>query len=146
MYKGGVNAAAGLVKGLQSQEAAIEKQMLKIGLGMETALKRALGIRSPSRKAAAIGDNFTGTLTNRLAAGAGQVAKQAGALGDAMSIKPASVGYRYSPANAPRVNVPSAQNAGGTTGQTFGDVHITQQQDPVATYHEFSRRTRRLGT
>ncbi|GAA1276944.1 phage tail tape measure protein [Arthrobacter pascens] len=104
MYKGGVNAAAGLVKGLQSQEKAIEQQMLKIGLSMEAALKKALGIRSPSRKAAAIGDNFTGTLAARLEAGKGSVAKQASALGDAMSVVPKvytpATSYRPIPASA----------------------------------------------
>ncbi|AYN57807.1 tail length tape measure protein [Arthrobacter phage Eileen] len=103
MYKGGINAANGLVKGLQSQEKAIEQQMLKIGLGMEGALKKALGIRSPSRKAAAIGDNFAGTLAHRLQAGKGNVAKHAAALGDAMSVVPKSytpaITYRPLPAS-----------------------------------------------
>lgn len=31
-------------------------------------------------------------------------------------------------------------------GSTFGDVHISQQSDPVATYHEFARRTQALAT
>jgi hypothetical protein len=104
MYKGGINAANGLVKGLQSQEKAIEQQMLKIGLGMESALKKALGIRSPSRKAAAIGDNFAGTLASRLEAGKAPVAKHAAALGDAMSVVPKAytpaIGYRPIPASA----------------------------------------------
>ncbi|WMI32959.1 tape measure protein [Arthrobacter phage PeggyLeg03] len=104
MYKGGINAANGLVKGLQSQEKAIEQQMLKIGLGMEGALKKALGIRSPSRKAAAIGSNFTGTLRDQMAAGKDGIAKQAAALGDAMSIVPKSytpaTTYRTLPASA----------------------------------------------
>jgi hypothetical protein len=51
MFKGGVNAATGLVKGLQSQQGAIDKQMERIGLGMEDALKRALGLPVPKRKA-----------------------------------------------------------------------------------------------
>jgi hypothetical protein len=51
MFKGGVNAASGLVKGLQSQQGAIDKQMERIGLGMEDALKRALGLPVPKRKA-----------------------------------------------------------------------------------------------
>lgn len=37
----------------------------------------------------------------------------------------------------------TARVAGGTT---FGDVIITEQKDPVATWHEFARRTRMLGT
>lgn len=31
-------------------------------------------------------------------------------------------------------------------GATFGDVHISQQSDPVATFHEFARRTQALST
>lgn len=111
MYKGGINAANGLVKGLQSQEKAIEQQMLKIGLGMEGALKKALGIRSPSRKAAAIGNNFAGTLADRLAANKPLVAKHAQGLGDAMSVVPKSytpaTTYRSLPSQA---QVATAQN------------------------------------
>jgi tape measure domain-containing protein len=50
LYQAGVNAAAGLVKGLQAQQAAIEKQMDKIAAIMLKALKKALGIKSPSRE------------------------------------------------------------------------------------------------
>nr|WP_037829784.1 phage tail tape measure protein [Streptomyces sp. NRRL S-325] len=49
MYGAGIQAAAGLVKGLQSQQSAIEKQMNKIAKGMASAIKKALGIHSPSR-------------------------------------------------------------------------------------------------
>lgn len=48
MYKTGIQSAQGLIKGLQSQESAIEKQMLKIAKSMQAAIKKALGIRSPS--------------------------------------------------------------------------------------------------
>ena len=58
-YKGGVQAANGIVAGLESQQAAIEAQILKIAKSMESALKKALGIRSPSRMTTAIGA-FTG--------------------------------------------------------------------------------------
>ena len=47
-YSGGVNAAAGLVKGLESQQKTVEKTIEKIAKGMEKSLKRALGIKSPS--------------------------------------------------------------------------------------------------
>lgn len=47
-YNGGVNAAAGLVKGLESQQKTVEKTITKIAKGMENALKKALGIHSPS--------------------------------------------------------------------------------------------------
>ncbi|MCS4593558.1 phage tail tape measure protein [Brevibacterium sediminis] len=48
-YSGGVNAAAGLVKGLESQQKTVEKTIEKIAKGMENSLKKALGIKSPSR-------------------------------------------------------------------------------------------------
>jgi TP901 family phage tail tape measure protein len=47
-YQGGLQAANGLVAGLESQQAAIEGQILKIAKAMEDALKKALGIKSPS--------------------------------------------------------------------------------------------------
>ncbi|MGZ1491480.1 phage tail tape measure protein [Brevibacterium sediminis] len=47
-YSGGVNAAAGLVKGLESQQKTVEKTIEKIAKGMENSLKKALGIKSPS--------------------------------------------------------------------------------------------------
>ncbi|MFD9564340.1 phage tail tape measure protein [Streptomyces sp. NPDC059994] len=55
MYGAGIKSAQGLVKGLQSQEAAIEKQMMRIALAMQKAIKHALGIKSPSRVFESIG-------------------------------------------------------------------------------------------
>lgn len=48
-YKGGVDAAAGIVRGLESQKKNIESAIHKIAKGMENSLKSALGIKSPSR-------------------------------------------------------------------------------------------------
>ncbi|MFE1903806.1 hypothetical protein ACFW96_09060 [Streptomyces gardneri] len=58
LYDAGVNSAKGLVDGLKSQQAAVEQQMIIIAKGMEKAIKRALGIKSPSRVGMAIGANF----------------------------------------------------------------------------------------
>ncbi|MGR3875813.1 phage tail tape measure protein (plasmid) [Streptomyces graminifolii] len=55
MYGTGIRAAQGLVKGLQSQETAIAKQMAKIAKQMAATIKKQLGIKSPSRVFAAIG-------------------------------------------------------------------------------------------
>jgi TP901 family phage tail tape measure protein len=55
MYRAGIKSAQGLVKGLQSQEKAIEKQMMRIAKSMEKAIKKALGIKSPSRVFTEIG-------------------------------------------------------------------------------------------
>lgn len=55
LYQAAVNSAAGLVKGLENQQKAIEAQMQKIAGYMVKAIKKALGIRSPSREFAEIG-------------------------------------------------------------------------------------------
>lgn len=47
-YNGGIQAAQGLVKGLESQEADVQRAIMRIAMAMEKALKTALGIRSPS--------------------------------------------------------------------------------------------------
>ncbi len=55
LYGSGIRAAQGLVKGLQAEQKAIERQMLTIAKGMQKAIKKALGIKSPSRVMALIG-------------------------------------------------------------------------------------------
>jgi TP901 family phage tail tape measure protein len=55
MYGAGIKSAQGLVKGLKSQEKAIDAQMLRIAKSMQAAIKKALGIHSPSQVFAALG-------------------------------------------------------------------------------------------
>ena len=55
LYQAAVDSAAGLVKGLESQQANIEKQMDKIAGYMVRAIKKSLGIKSPSREFMKIG-------------------------------------------------------------------------------------------
>lgn len=57
-YGAGVKAAEGLVKGLQAQEKAIMAQMATIANALVTAIKQALGIKSPSRVMMQVG-HFT---------------------------------------------------------------------------------------
>lgn len=65
-YEGGVNAAAGLVKGLESQQKTVEKTIQKIAKGMENSLKKALGIHSPSTVMYARGLDTAAGLNNAL--------------------------------------------------------------------------------
>lgn len=58
LYGAGVASAQGLVAGLKSQVGAVEQQMTEIAKAMERAIKKALGIKSPSRVAHGIGLNF----------------------------------------------------------------------------------------
>ncbi|MFS4105133.1 phage tail tape measure protein [Streptomyces sp. PD-S100-1] len=55
MYGAGINAAQGLIRGLQSQQKAIDAQMLKIAKSMSASIRKALGIKSPSRVMALVG-------------------------------------------------------------------------------------------
>ncbi|MFD7616567.1 hypothetical protein [Streptomyces sp. NPDC059802] len=55
MYDSGKQAGKGFLTGLTSQQKAIEDQMVKIAKGMQKAIKKALGIKSPSRVMAELG-------------------------------------------------------------------------------------------
>lgn len=55
LYDSGKKAGAGFLTGLKAQQKSIEKLMLSIAKGMQRAIRRALGIKSPSRVMAAIG-------------------------------------------------------------------------------------------
>ncbi|MER7738895.1 hypothetical protein ABTX34_11310 [Streptomyces sp. NPDC096538] len=50
LYDAGKNAGRGFLTGLASQQKAIEATMVKIAKAMQTALKKALGIKSPATK------------------------------------------------------------------------------------------------
>ncbi|MGW1949044.1 phage tail protein [Streptomyces sp. NPDC001940] len=56
MYGAGLHAAEGLVAGLTAKQKAIESTMMAIAKSMEAAIKKALGIKSPSRVMAKVGD------------------------------------------------------------------------------------------
>ncbi|MHA4776077.1 phage tail protein [Streptomyces sp. MSC1_001] len=69
MYGAGIQAAKGLVKGLQREQSAIERQMLLIAKGMQAAIRKALGIRSPSRVMAALGQYIPAGLVRGIESG-----------------------------------------------------------------------------
>ena len=75
LYQAGVDAAAGLVKGLQKQQIAIDKEMDRIADAMVKAIKRKLGIKSPSRVFAEIGGYSAKGLINGLDSAAVDVAR-----------------------------------------------------------------------
>jgi tape measure domain-containing protein len=81
LYQAAVDAAAGLVKGLEKQQKAIEAQMDKIADAMVKAIKKKLGIKSPSRVFAEVGGYSGQGLAKGLANTAPQVTKTAETLG-----------------------------------------------------------------
>jgi hypothetical protein len=68
MYGAGLKSAQGLVDGLTAQKKAIEDKMMEIAKAMETAIKKALGIKSPSRVMMAVADFTADGLVNQLIA------------------------------------------------------------------------------
>ena len=61
MFKSGLYAADGLVRGLEKKQGAVDSAFYKLGKQAEGAFKRALGIKSPSRvMMAAAGDTADG--------------------------------------------------------------------------------------
>jgi TP901 family phage tail tape measure protein len=84
MYGAGIDSAKGLIKGLQSQQSAIEKQMLKIADAMKNAIKKALGIHSPSRVFAEIGGFITSGLANGVTGGTGTAVNAVTGLSNAL--------------------------------------------------------------
>ena len=66
LYQAAVDSAAGIVKGLQSQEAALKVEMTKLGTYMVSAIKKELGIKSPSRVFAEVGGDIISGLVRGL--------------------------------------------------------------------------------
>lgn len=81
LYQAAVNSAAGLVEGLEKNQKKIEKVMDKIADAMVKAIKKKLGIKSPSRVFMSIGDYSAQGLIQSLEAMTTPVAKASEATG-----------------------------------------------------------------
>lgn len=114
MYATGIAAAKGLIKGLQAQQKAIDAQMLSIAKSMQSAIKKALGIKSPSKVFSDLGEFIPQGLAKGIAIGTPH------ATGAVMTMSAAVAG-----AGASR-NVGYARSgAGGTT--VVYNVQVTVQ-------------------
>lgn len=69
LYDAGKNAGKGFLKGLEGQQKDIEKLMMSIAKGMQKAIKKALGIKSPSTVMAQLGAYSTHGLARGLVSG-----------------------------------------------------------------------------
>jgi phage-related protein len=85
LYDSGKNAGKGFLTGLQGQKKAIEKLMLDIAKGMQAAIRRALGIKSPSTVMAGLGRHITQGLAVGVLRDRPVLAKAMGALSDTVS-------------------------------------------------------------
>jgi phage-related protein len=62
-HSAGINAAAALVRGLEKDSAALDRAAKRLAETLAKAVRKALGIKSPSRVFMDIGDNVTKGLT-----------------------------------------------------------------------------------
>jgi len=112
MHKGGIDAAEGLVKGLESKSKKVDDAFYKLGKSAESAFKKSLGIKSPSKNAkgwsssvidgSVIGiDQNTPRLETAMA-NLGKSGENAFAMQASLSVPPSFEVSRYAQAQAPR--------------------------------------------
>ena len=82
-YKGGVNAADGVVKGLQGKQNNVEAAIANLAKAMESTFKQVLGIHSPSRVTGEIGEFTAEGLVQGMLGGVSDVQSAAAMLGAA---------------------------------------------------------------
>ncbi|WP_327710021.1 hypothetical protein OG912_16740 [Streptomyces sp. NBC_00464] len=132
MYDSGSQAGAGFLKGLTSQQDAIETQMTKIAKGMQTAIKKALGIKSPSTVMAQVGRYST----EGLAQGLTQPMPMLDAALGEVSGRVAGM--------QPVIGRPAVMGGGGGVVYNVA-VTVEQAMDPVAVGREVQRVLVQLG-
>jgi hypothetical protein len=127
MYDAGSQAGKGFLTGLMAQEKAIEAQMLKIAKSMQKAIKKALGIKSPSTVMAALG-RYT---TEGLAVG---MRERLPVLDQALG----AVTDRVASAR-PVIGRPAIAGGGGMVVHNHYQVDVHGAMDPVAVGRELQK-------
>ncbi|MFI9622156.1 hypothetical protein ACIG8S_24920 [[Kitasatospora] papulosa] len=127
MYDAGTQAGKGFLTGLMAQEKAIEASMLKIAKSMQKAIKKALGIKSPSRVMAQLG-RYT---TEGLAVG---MRERLPVLDGAL----ATVAGRVA-ATQPVIGRPAVVGAGAGGPVYHISIEVRDAMDPVAVGRELER-------
>ncbi|MFF9898505.1 hypothetical protein [Streptomyces longispororuber] len=125
LYDSGRDAGKGFLRGLQSQQKAIERQMLKIAKGMDKAIRRALGIRSPSTVMAQVGRYSTEGLAAGLTGG--------------MPVLDRALGTVSGRVAATRPVLRPAVAGGGGGQQVSVQIDVHGALDPVATARQIQR-------
>lgn len=125
LYDSGKNAGKGFLQGLESQQDAIEAQMLKIAKGMQKAIRKALGIKSPSRAMAVPGRQSAEGLAVGLVEGLPAIDRALGAVTSRIASARPVIGR-------------AAVLAGGGAGSPI-TVHVHGAMDPVAVGRELQK-------
>ncbi|MER7807926.1 hypothetical protein [Streptomyces sp900116325] len=126
LYDSGKQAGKGFLTGLQSQQDAIEKQMLKIAKAMQKAIRKALGIRSPSRVMAGEGKHTSEGLAVGMVEGLPAVDHAIGAVTGRIA------------AMQPVIGRPAFVGGGGGRQVIEATINI-QTLDPVAAAREVQK-------
>ncbi|WJN62716.1 tape measure protein [Streptomyces phage phiScoe15] len=113
MYDNGIHMAEGLVKGLEKQAKTIENQMIKIADSMVKAIKKALGIHSPSRVMAALGAWVSKGLAKGVKSEAMTVLDQIGKIASDVA------GYEIEPPTVGQIK--AAQSVSASVSSSLGD-------------------------
>ncbi|MGW1158424.1 hypothetical protein ACWD5Q_06525 [Streptomyces sp. NPDC002513] len=127
LYDSGKNASKGFLKGLESQQKDLEKLMEKIAKGMQNALRKALGIKSPARKLIPDGINTA----RGIAVGVLQGLPHIDSAMQAVAGRVTGVVGRPSTVGRPAV--------AGAGGGTFVQIDVHGAMDPVAVGREIRR-------
>lgn len=135
LYDAAVNSAAGLVKGLQSQQKAIEHQMDAIATAMVKSIKKKLGIKSPSTVFAKVGGYSAEGVAVGLSEMSGVVAKAAADTGETAveSLRKSMSGFSdlitgpvdIRPVITPVLDLSSVKKNAGTIGTMLGNQPIS---------------------
>ncbi|MFJ3811569.1 hypothetical protein ACIPWE_35045 [Streptomyces sp. NPDC090073] len=125
LYDSGKNAGKGFLKGLESQQKAIEKLMVKVAKSMEKAIKKALGIKSPSTVMAKLGVYSTQGLARGLIDGMPHLDNALGVVSGRVA------------ATQPVLGRPAVRSAGGQ-GDTY-TITVNGAIDPYATARELDK-------
>lgn len=125
MYDAGIATAQGLVDGLEKEKAAIMEKAKEIGEAIAKAIKKALGIKSPSKVALMISHNFGNTLADGLIDTKRNVEQASNILAQAMMFDP------YATYSSTPVVGAASQGPGGPSKivQQYIDIQ-TQEIDP----------------
>ncbi|WP_406420055.1 hypothetical protein [Streptomyces sp. NBC_00842] len=127
MYDSGKAAGKGFLTGLESQQKAIEDQMVKIAKGMQKAIKKALGIKSPSRVMAQLGRYSTEGLAVGLTERMPMLDRALGAVTDRVA------------SAQPVIGRPAVVGGGSGSRPVQIQIDVHGAMDPVAVGRELQR-------
>lgn len=130
MYQAGVDAAQGLVDGLLSLSEQLEAAATELGITIANAVKRELGIASPSKVMyGMMFDNVGDGMVNGLTDAQAKVGIAAAALAGQVAVSPEVAAYAAGQGTSP------TEVSGNQPG--FRDLHVhTPTDDPYAVGHE----------